>query len=187
MELDVSALRQTSGAKEYFCVQGELSQQVMDPEEGSLQGPVELCGTVTNVGHILLVNGTVEAAVEFTCSRCLQPFRRHLRLPYQEEFCHINQLHNVPSEARERVHGFTGETIALDETVAETIILSLPMRALCREDCRGICPECGQDLNEGSCNCRPSDVDPRLAVLGKFLEGGLNKRLKREDGDSGST
>ncbi|TDA65656.1 MAG: DUF177 domain-containing protein [Clostridia bacterium] len=172
MELDVSALRQASGAKEDFYVQGELPQRVMDPEEGSLQGPVELSGTVANVGHILVVKGNVEATVEFICSRCLRPFARHLRLPYEEEFCHISQLHNVPPEAREGVHDFAGETVALDETIAETIILSLPMRALCREDCRGICPKCGQDLNEGSCDCRPDDVDPRLAVLSKFMGPG---------------
>lgn len=148
---------------------------MVPPQDGSLLGTVELCGTVTNMSYILLVNGTVDATVEFTCSRCLKPFPRRLRLPYQEEFCHSSQIHNLPAEDRERVRGFTGETIAMDETVAETIILSLPMRALCREDCRGICPECGQDLNEGSCNCRPSAIDPRLAVLRKFLEDGGRK------------
>ena len=57
----------------------------------------------------------------------------------------------------------------LDEVVVTDLLLALPTKHLCREDCRGLCPHCGKNLNEGECGCRP-DVDPRLAVLEQLLD-----------------
>ena len=57
----------------------------------------------------------------------------------------------------------------LDEPVGELLFLELPSRDLCSEDCRGFCPKCGKDLNEGNCDCDTKEIDPRLAVLKKFL------------------
>ena len=58
--------------------------------------------------------------------------------------------------------------IDLTEAVQEQILLSLPLRPLCREDCKGLCPGCGEDLNKGACGCSGKAVDPRLAVLGNL-------------------
>jgi uncharacterized protein len=63
--------------------------------------------------------------------------------------------------------------IDLEPVLRELIILATPMHAVCREDCLGLCPECGQNLNEGPCDCRPDDVDPRLAVLKALLDDGV--------------
>jgi uncharacterized protein len=60
---------------------------------------------------------------------------------------------------------FDGRTIDLDPILREQVLLALPMNVVCREDCKGLCPSCGKDLNEGPCRCEPRAVDPRLAVL----------------------
>jgi len=60
---------------------------------------------------------------------------------------------------------FDGEAIDVDEIVKEQIVLAVPTRMLCREDCKGICPECGADRNKGDCNCATNDIDPRWAAL----------------------
>jgi len=54
--------------------------------------------------------------------------------------------------------------------VKEQVLLSVPMKPLCRNDCAGLCPVCGRDLNEGACNCRKEELDPRLAPLAQFKE-----------------
>ena len=58
--------------------------------------------------------------------------------------------------------------LPLDSLVEADLILSLPSKVLCREDCRGLCPHCGKDLNEGLCGCKPKTVDPRLEALGQW-------------------
>lgn len=60
--------------------------------------------------------------------------------------------------------------IELDGPAGELLFLGLPTRDLCREDCRGLCPKCGKNLNEGDCDCDRKEIDPRLAVLKKFLD-----------------
>ena len=59
--------------------------------------------------------------------------------------------------------------LPLDELVTTDLLLSLPMKSLCREDCRGLCPQCGHNLNNGECGCRQETVDPRLAALKDLL------------------
>jgi uncharacterized protein len=60
---------------------------------------------------------------------------------------------------------FDGKTIDLDPLVREQVLLALPMHAVCRDDCKGLCGQCGKNLNEGQCGCVGTQVDPRLAVL----------------------
>jgi uncharacterized protein len=60
---------------------------------------------------------------------------------------------------------FDGEALDVDEIVKEQILLAVPTRMLCREDCKGICPQCGVDKNTGECNCETKEIDPRWAAL----------------------
>jgi uncharacterized protein len=73
------------------------------------------------------------------------------------------------------------EKAALDlfVPVTDAIILNFPMRVLCRDDCRGLCPKCGRDLNDGDCGCDTREIDPRLEVLRQLL-------VKNDDGKDGS-
>ena len=63
---------------------------------------------------------------------------------------------------------FEGDVIDFRDAVQEQVIMAIPMQPLCREDCRGLCPGCGANLNLEKCRCRPDDVDPRLAILKKL-------------------
>ena len=69
------------------------------------------------------------------------------------------------TEAEMSVSVFDGKAIDVDEIVKEQILLAVPTRMLCREDCKGICPECGIDKNTGECQCVTDDIDPRWAAL----------------------
>jgi len=60
-------------------------------------------------------------------------------------------------------------SVDLSEPLREIILLSLPMHAVCRPDCRGLCPQCGQNLNFGQCDCQKEEIDPRLAILKQLL------------------
>ena len=131
--------------------------------------PAAVTGKVRLSGNELFVNGHVETRAQVECDRCLKP----VELPVSADF----SLEYIPgaeyessgtaelTEAEMSVSVFDGEAIDVDEVVKEQILLAVPTRMLCREDCKGICPECGKDLNTGECNCVKDDIDPRWAAL----------------------
>lgn len=113
--------------------------------------------------------GTVDTELELGCSRCLEPFR----MPVHSEF----DLRYLPSseasaEAEQEVEEDDLETsyyqddqIDLNELLREQFYLALPMKPLCQDNCKGLCPQCGTNLNTGTCDCAPAWEDPRLAPL----------------------
>ena len=124
-----------------------------------LAGDLEVQGQATNLGEDgVRVDVRVEATLRRECARCL----RDVQLP-------------VEAEAEETFHEngeaplITEETIDLEPVIREAVVLAEPMRVLCAPDCRGLCPRCGKDLNEGPCGCTDDDQDPRLAPLAKLL------------------
>ncbi|MDQ3979486.1 MAG: DUF177 domain-containing protein [Actinomycetota bacterium] len=105
----------------------------------------------------LLATGTATAAYEGECRRCLTTLRGTVRAQFQELF---------EFDAREgESYPIKGEHIDLAPLAREALLLGLPLAPLCREDCAGLCPRCGADLNAGACGCRPDDRDPRWAAL----------------------
>lgn len=128
--------------------------------------------------------GTVKTALELDCSRCLEAFA----LPVDREF----DLRYFPSTAAEPVAEdeeaeievddvamtfYRDEQIDLTELLREQFYLTLPMKPLCKQDCRGICPQCGSSRNLNPCSCNPQWKDPRLAGLKTFI-------TKREHDDA---
>ena len=71
----------------------------------------------------------------------------------------------------DQVEFFENNRIDLGPLIREQLMMAVPMKGLCREECRGLCPICGQDLNQGTCQCQVEETDPRLAVLRDLLEG----------------
>ena len=99
----------------------------------------------------------------YTCSRCLSP----VSVDRNET---LSEVYGTEAELPEDVLPYNGEYIDLTETIRETLILSEPMRVLCRPDCKGLCPQCGANLNDGPCSCPTDKIDPRLEVLAQLLQ-----------------
>ncbi len=114
-------------------------------------------------GNHIVVCGTIKTSGMYTCSRCLKP------VPVDRNAT-LSEVYGTEAELPDDVLPYNGEYIDLTETIRETLILSEPMKVLCRPDCQGLCPQCGADLNDGSCSCPTDRIDPRLAVLGDILK-----------------
>lgn len=117
----------------------------------------------------ILVKCALEAEVDLTCSRCLSPFVQPVKIRFEEEF---HPMVDVDTGAflppPEESHAFTIDerhTLDLTEAIRQYALLAIPMKALCKKDCAGLCPVCGKNLNEGKCDCPPDDTDPRWARL----------------------
>ena len=142
-------------------------------EEYRVTAPVDLRMVIHKDHDRFRLVGTVKTELELDCSRCLEPFK----LPVDREF----DLRYLPAGVAEpdadeddeaevedddvAVTFYRDEQIDLNELLRDQVYLALPMKPLCTDACRGLCPQCGTNLNTGECDCAPGWEDPRLAPL----------------------
>jgi uncharacterized protein len=127
-------------------------------------GPVELSLDLQEAGSDVVVRGTVRGTVELPCRRCLQTVLTDL----DEELTLFYRDGVTVLEAEaEEVYAMPprGQDLDLSAAIREHVLLAVPQFALCEESCRGLCPRCGTNLNQTSCDCVVEDEDPRWAAL----------------------
>ena len=100
------------------------------------------------------------------CDRCLKP----TEVPVCFSVDTLIRLEDLTDPDGEPVDCVEGNTLDTDLLLEPEILTNLPMKVLCREDCKGLCPRCGKPLSEGDCGCPKKEIDPRLAVLKKLLD-----------------
>jgi uncharacterized protein len=151
-----------------------LSQEELDfdPRDIQIKGEVGINLLVERSGFDVRVRGTLRAEAELTCSRCLEP----AIFPIASDFDQLyesNAIHPLSGEIalQEKdtdIGFFSGDTIEINDIIREQILLALPMKPICRADCKGLCPHCGKNLNAEACGCETLLSDPRLAELSKI-------------------
>ena len=143
----------------------------LNPVDDRIQliAPIAVNGKVRLAGNEVFVNGHVETRAQVECDRCLKPIELPVNADFALEYITGSEYESTDvaelSEGEMSVAVFDGEAIDVDEIVKEQILLAVPTRMLCREDCKGICPQCGADRNMGECSCVTDDIDPRWAAL----------------------
>jgi uncharacterized protein len=113
------------------------------------------------------LQGKVRAALEINCDRCLKGVPYILEEKFDVAYAPADsetEKHELQAEDLE-TDVFEGEFIEIDNVAREQILLHLPARILCKEDCKGLCPVCGADLNETDCGCEQKTIDPRWEAL----------------------
>jgi uncharacterized protein len=115
------------------------------------------------------IRGALQGEMEVPCARCLEPIRVSVSAPvdlYYRPMSDIARDEEVAiSEAETEVGFYESPGLDLADLVREQVLVSLPMRSICREDCRGLCPVCGANRNSESCGCQENFVDPRWDAL----------------------
>jgi len=164
--LDVGQMRDPEARIERTFAAGVLPT---DPTICRIAAPVALSVVVRKDRTQFRLAGRVETAIGLTCSRCLEGFE----MPVAEAFDVLFLPHTPAGTAEERMIEdddlstafYEDNVIDLGQLMQEQCYLAVPMKPLCQEGCRGICPDCGTNLNTASCVCQRTWVDPRLAVL----------------------
>ena len=123
-------------------------------------------GTVRNTAGVLVMKGTVRTRIHGVCDRCAGEFQRDVSFPIDAVL--VTELSSEEDED-ENIFPLVGDSADLEDIVRTVFVLNLDSKLLCREDCKGICPRCGKNLNLGKCDCR-KEPDPRLAALAQLLE-----------------
>jgi uncharacterized protein len=161
----------TADAKElsFSEPEGEINRALgLGPiREYRLEGPVSVVLSYYRAGTELFFSGELTAATVATCARCAEEFIA----PSGRSFRYVLAPRSIGDESKAglRVEDlefslYEGEEVNLTPLIREQMLLALPTRPLCREDCRGLCPQCGANLNERECGCVIESADARLSV-----------------------
>lgn len=131
--------------------------------------PVSAQFTLQKVGDQIVCRTRVNTSVELECSRCLEP----LEVEISEEMTLLLVFSGTPApgaaDQEVKVVPLSAEEVDVSEEICQTILLAIPVKPLCRADCRGLCPRCGTNLNLSRCRCQVKVEDPRWSGLQKFL------------------
>ncbi len=130
-----------------------------------LKKPVSLTGEITNKASLVRLLAHIEFVFDSPCDRCGKPTAR-------------KHVVTVDKSLATAIEGDDSDTILLvpdmkldlDDFIYTETVVNLPMKHLCKADCKGVCSKCGKDLNEGKCDCVTKEIDPRLAVLAQLLD-----------------
>ena len=129
------------------------AQKLFDEDLEDFTGEIKIVGEVEDAGRCYVVRGRIECTKSFTCDRCLTQATANQVHEFDEEFDKANAIDDM---------------LDVTELLRDVLLAGQPMKNLCKADCKGLCPKCGANLNEGECGCRKFIVDPRLAALEDF-------------------
>ena len=137
--------------------------------------PVELDFDLHKDKERFRIVGTVKTVLELPCSRCLEPFRLPVDAEIDLRYLPASELSSDDereiAEEDVDISYYRDDQIDLTELLREQFYLALPMKPLCRDDCKGLCPQCGVNRNTGTCECGSGWEDPRLAGLKGLIKG----------------
>ena len=148
-----------------------------DPEDASsflygvsFPSPMKVKGDITNTAGYMRMTLTMSVDYQATCARCLAPVSGEFTLDLEKTVAPRNLLGDLDEDRLDDYAIIEDGFLDMDEPLKEQLEMEFPLRFLCKEDCKGLCPKCGKNLNEGECGCSLKEIDPRLAPLQKILD-----------------
>jgi DUF177 domain-containing protein len=142
--------------------------------------PLEVHGSAELLDGQIHINGQLQTRLEMVCARCLEPVVEDVSRDFDLFYRPLQSIQRE-EEMQLRLDDtemafFQGEGLFLTDVLAEQVLLAIPMKAICRSDCRGLCPHCGINLNTDECRCRLQALDSRMAPLARFKQDGFKKQ-----------
>ncbi|MEG0296049.1 MAG: DUF177 domain-containing protein [Clostridium sp.] len=138
----------------------EMNSFEFEGEQIKALEPVQVVGSVIPREELLVLTANVKTKLELTCSRCLDTFIYPIDIDIEERF-----TNNEDFQSNEEIVFVKGDSIDISGIVESSIASTLPIKRLCTDDCRGLCHECGKNLNKEACQCDNVDVDLRFEKL----------------------
>ena len=162
MQIDVKGMN--TGQK----TPAAFSEEMEIPSEYSLldgKVNVDVTCTLEKWSEFFSVDGEITATVKSVCGLCLTPVEKLLKIKMNDKFSEAPD-----SFVDENVYGIRSDVLDLSEAVLDGLLLEIPVRFTCKDDCKGLCPECGANLNETECTCETARFDERFAKLKDFFK-----------------
>ena len=163
MIIELEPIFNNIGAEKTFSYEMSLADEELYGEK-PFQTPIVVEGSVKNSTGIVKLKATADFVFYGSCDRCATDLQSKITIPVEHIL--VATLNNSEDGSFILVENMR---LDLDELVTEDIFLELPSKQLCKEDCKGLCTFCGQNLNEGQCSCK-KPIDPRLEALSRLLD-----------------
>lgn len=165
MKINIAQAKQEIGSTYQFQFAACSDELGFDEDVPWKGNAITVAGQITNTGRVLEVQGVIKTSGTYSCGRCLEQFCTDIEVAFSENYLAAG------SEAEgEDALFYEGDEIDITDLVRESILLAEPLKIVCKEECKGLCPVCGTNLNATACSCDRDSVDPRLAVLQKLLQ-----------------
>lgn len=165
MQINLSELFAVEGMQKQYKIpiEMEVFQSPAGPYPIIKGKPVELC--ITHVkNRNLKISGNLDLHLQIPCDRCLES----VEVPIQTEISKDVDMNLTEGERVENLDEqpyISGHNLDVDRLVYDELIVNMPMKVLCRENCKGVCNRCGANLNYGTCDCDVTELDPRMSVI----------------------
>ena len=159
MKINIASVLRNDGASKTFSGNVELGTFDYIGSTLAFDNPLTVEGEVKNIGGAIEISATITGEYKTDCSRCGKDVCGKLTAELFES------LDSEFSEIDEECVSVSGNVIDISGSIQAAIFSSIPMQFLCKEDCKGLCPVCGIDLNNNECNCEVEVYDPRFAIF----------------------
>jgi uncharacterized protein len=165
--VELGKLEETDGRFAHAYGPEELA---LEDDRARLSEAPELSGRVSRDRNQVVLKGRLSARVEVDCDRCLKPVDVRVSTEFNLRYVTATEYASIHTAELEdadlALSVFDGAAIDIDEVAREQVLLAVPLRSLCREECKGFCPDCGVDRNLNDCACQTTEIDERWAGLG---------------------
>jgi uncharacterized protein len=142
--------------------------------------PLEVRATAEMVNSQIRISGELRTRVEMACARCLEPVVEEVTRDFD---LYYRPMQSISREEEVRlklddteIAFFEGDGLFLTDVLAEQVLLAIPMKIICRSDCKGLCSHCGANLNSDECRCESHNGDPRMAPLARLRHDWFKKQ-----------
>lgn len=172
--VDLSSLRQNPGRRLTVSLQSDELEGLSNGLQ--LNGPVRMEVTLVGGDRRVMLHAQIQTEIETVCDMCLTPVSYPLDFEIDEVLMSAHDVdvlseHGGDREEMESENWIYDDVhLDLNYLVLNAILTQLPLRHLCRPDCKGLCPHCGANLNDGPCDCENTEIDPRWAILAQLQE-----------------
>mgnify|MGYP005838486289 CR=1 FL=1 len=164
MRLDLSEIVKNDGASLEVQVQETISELNELVDDVTFNQPVRFNGKLVNISGILKLEGHMETGYNTKCFRCLLDLNGTLSVDVKEDI--IDGRTNPDSET----YTYEGNFFEIDKLIKDYVLLNLPVRHVCDEDCKGLCYKCGSNLNVAACECKEETINPQMEALKDFFK-----------------
>lgn len=161
MLISVSELLKLENSEQQISVAVDLREISFSPLPIQFSEPVSVEGKMKNAGGIIVLSAVANGKYQAYCDRCGKEIEATIQFDVSESF--VKNTAGLMDDPEAIV--LEGQEFNLADILEKTAFAAFPTKHLCDNECKGLCPECGKNLNEGSCNCKDDEWDPRFEVL----------------------
>lgn len=167
MLIDLTDIIKNENGKLNICEDFDMPSVSFMGEEFEFSNPFKACGAIINNSKTLELDIEVSGKATVHCARCAVPLEVSVQFPVKETLMREGEANPEDDE----IILYQGKEIELDDILVSNFLMNVPIKYLCREDCKGLCPHCGANLNEQTCDCDKDDIDPRWEKLAEIMKG----------------